>query len=473
MVISYRKIAHLIFLPLQPNDTITGICEDLHFFEEGMLYVMRKGNFYNGFQDCEEVIRRKGYPIHEDPHFHHGYYVENLAKKLSALLDVFYQNRHYHFKTVGICGTNGKTTTMMIIEKIVADKYVFSVGTHRVKGTKGTFTIRNTTPNVVTLMNLAEKAEEENCEYFIMEVSSHAIDQKRIRYLRFDYLIYTTISRDHLDYHKSLIHYRFSKYKLTKYLKRDGIVIANADEVYFNELKQIYSGRILSYGYHKAAHFQITDVSLLLDQTSFYINRFYFQSKLIAMMNVYNLSAAIAFGRMRSISYYQLYKTINAISNCQGRMDCIVKEPVQIYIDYAHTSFALQQSLQFFVSVKKQGQNLIVVTGCGGNREKEKRAEIGYYASYYSDCAIFTEDNAREEAIGSILNDMSARVCDNVVCIEQRREALDYALNIAKKNDIILVSGKGDEKTLEKNGTIFPFDDRAVMLSLLGEKVWK
>lgn len=468
--IKYKKIKKILSLHLDDDFIITGLVEDIQYVQKGMLFLVRKGKTYNGFNDVEEALSKQAIVIHEDSSFAQGYYIEGLNSKIKQLLDILYGQNYYPFKIIGVCGSNGKSSVVACLYQMLNEFRCMRIGTHRIETRTTNYQCHNTTPNIITLMHILELAKVEKIQYVIMEVSSHAIDQDRIHYLRFDYLIYTNIARDHLDYHKTLIHYRYTKYKLMKYLKVNGYVIANNDENYYGELKKMSQHSIITYGTGQA-HFQISDIQLSLLGSSFYLNRFYFNTKLLSKINVYNLSAAIALLRLLGISYYSIYKRVLDVCAKEGRMQLIYHQQFYVFLDYAHTAKAMYEVLCFMKTQCRR--NLIIVVGCGGNREKEKREEVGYYASYFGDQCIFTEDNSRDENVLDILEDMKKKAADNVVCIANRKEALEYAVNIAQKDDIILVSGKGNENTLSRKGEVIHFDDQEILLSILGEKVWK
>lgn len=468
--IKYKKIKDIIELNLDDDFIIRGFVEDIQFVKKDMLFLARKGSIYNGFNDVDVALKKDAIVIHEDVNFQKGYFIKDLHLKIQKLLDVFYKDANYSFKLIGVCGSNGKSSVVSCLYQMLNDYRCMRIGTHIIESRMSKYDSMNTTPNIITLMHALQIAKQEKIQYVIMEVSSHAIDQDRIKYLSFDYLIYTNIARDHLDYHKTLIHYRYTKYKLMKYLTFNGYVIANKDELYYQELKELCKHTLITYGCNNA-HFQISDIQLSLVGSSFYINRFYYHTNLLSKVNIYNLSAVVAMLRLLGISYYSIYKRMLNVISKEGRLQLIYDNDIYVYLDYAHTANAMYEVLKFF---KQQCINrLIIVVGCGGNREKKKREEVGYYASYFCDYCIFTEDNSRNEDVQDIIKDMKKRAKNNVKCIAERKEALEYAVNIAQKDDIILVSGKGNEKTLTRKDGEIRFDDKEVLLTILGEKVWK
>lgn len=451
-------------LGIQVEFDIKGIVEDVQYVKSQYLFIVRKGRNYNSFNDIEKALSLGALVVHENMQEKKGCFISELNRKVQTLMQYFYEGIENSFVIVGVCGTNGKSSVTSYLYELMSEYKCLKIGTHFIESSDFKWCNENTTPSEVTLMHLFHLALVSKIRYVFMEVSSHAIDLQRIRYLKFDYIIYTNIDRDHLDYHKTLIHYRYTKYKLVNNLKEKGIVIANRDELYYQELKQLCAYPIITYG-QKASHFQICDINLSHHETSFYVNRFYFHTRLLSKVNVYNLSACIALCRMMKISYHEIYKKILNLTSLEGRLEVIYDQDFSVFIDYAHSSKALYEVLRFLSILDHH--RLILVVGCGGEREKQKRSEVGYYAASFCDVCIFTEDNSRYESVYQIMEDMSLRVKDNAYLIGNREKAIEYAVKIAEKNDIILVSGKGNETFLEREGKRIPFNDKEKILKLL------
>lgn len=426
--------------------------------------MVRKGKNYNAFLDIEKALEMGAIVLHEDKNEKRGIYVFNLMKKLHDLMEVFYKDISDQFTIVGVCGTSGKSSVVSYLYEMMKHEPCMKIGTHFIESMVFTFEHENTTPNEIALMHLFHLALENKIKYIFMEVSSHAIDLNRIAYIHFDTIIYTNIERDHLDYHKSVMHYRYTKYKLMKYLKGNGFVIANKDALYFNEMKDLCKSLLISYG-QKAAHFHMGDLSLSIEGSSFYVNRFYFRTSLLSEVNIYNLCACIALFRMWKISYYDIYKRILNLKGNEGRLEIIYKKDFTVMVDYAHNSHSFYEIIRFLSTLKYH--RLILVVGCGGEREKEKRSEIGYYASNFCDICIFCEDNSRYENVDEIMKEMSIRVQKEAILIADREKAIEYAIKMAENNDIILVSGKGDEQFLLREGKKIPFNDKQKILEIL------
>lgn len=447
------------------EEFIEGIVEDILHVKEKYIFIARKGDNYNSLKDIDQAIKLGAIVLHEEKELELGYYVENLMDKIEELVALFYQNYVFNFKLIGVCGTNGKSSVVYNLYTMLNNDYhVMRIGTGMIETKNMKIMNHNTTPSVITLMNFCRIAEEEDVDIIVMEVSSQAIDENRIQFLKFDYVIYTNIERDHLDYHKTLIHYRYTKYKLVQYMKENGIIIANKDEFYFNELRELCKNPLISYGF-ECSHFQIEQMQLSMKESDFYINQYYFHTTLLGKINVYNISACIALMRFFKYSYKKIQDRISLLKSKEGRMEIIYKKHFTIMIDYAHSAKAFYEVANFLnhFSFHKK----IVVVGCGGEREVNKREEIGYYASYYFDTCIFCEDNSRNEDIQNIFFDMSKKLKKDVLYIEERKEAIQHALNIVEKNDIILISGKGNEEYMIKGNEILDFNDKKIVKKLL------
>lgn len=462
LILSAKQVSELLGVTIAID--IKGIVEDVKCVENGYLFIARKGKNYDGLKDVDLAISKGAIVLHENKELQKGYYIYDLNQKIDAVLAAFYQNICDTICIVGVCGSNGKSSVVSFLYEMMEAEKCMCIGTQFVKIANKTIQTQNTTPSKIMLMHYIYKAKLNNLKYVFMEVSSHAISEERISLLRYDAIIYTNIARDHLDYHKTLAHYRHTKYKLVHYLKETGFVIANSDEMYCSYLQKICNKKIYTYGMN-SAHFQISDVHLSLERTTFCINRFYYHTHVVSMVNVYNFASCIALLRMFDYSYFAIYKKILNIPCVKGRMEVVYNQKYCVIVDYAHTSKAFLESVTFLSSLKSN--RLIVVVGCGGEREKEKREEIGYYASKYGDLCIFTEDNTRTEKIEEIIEAMCKNIQKDVVVIVDREKALEYAIKNAQNDDIILVSGKGDEQYLFRNNDVISFNDKVKILELV------
>lgn len=464
MEIKGKDISNILGIPYPEERSITSIVENIVYVQKDSLFVVRKGSSYDSFLDIDKALTKQALVVHENKDENRGYYIEGLEEKIEVLLAMFYEGISNYFKLIGVCGTNGKSSVVSYLYDSLQEEKRIKIGTHFITCDAFVYENENTTPSKITLMHILHLAYLHQIRYVLMEVSSHAIDQKRISLLSFDYIIYTNIERDHIDYHKTLQHYRYTKYKLAHSLKETGIVIANKDELYYQELKKVCHYPIITYGLQDA-HFQIKDMQLKSNESTFFVNRYFFRMHLIGKINVYNVTAIIALLRLLAISYYSIYQKVFALRCLEGRLEVMQSHPYTLIVDYAHSAKAFYEVVSFLASLTHN--RLIVVVGCGGEREKEKRAEIGYYADCFCDIIIFTEDNSRREDVYEIMQQMQERVEKEVVQIPIREQAIQYALKIAENNDIILVSGKGNENTLIRNEEVIPYNDKETIKMIL------
>ena len=340
-------------------------------------------------------------------------------------------------KLIGITGTNGKTTSsylfyeaLKILNKKVA--YIGTIGFYKDEKIKD---LNNTTPGLLELYELLEECTD--CEYVVMEVSSHALSMGRVDTLLFDYVIFTNLTREHLNYHKTMENYAKAKQELFKKIKKNGKAIVNIDDQYADYFILPENNNI-TYG------MQDSDYRLLnYDTNSFTIfheKEYQFKTKLFGKYNVYNLLTTIILLNEENLLDPSVISKLEAP---RGRIQK-VDEDKMIFVDYAHTPDGVFNVLNAMQEIK-QGK-IYTILGCGGNRDREKRKDMGKIAAMYSDYVIFTSDNPRFEDPLEILNDMTCQLnVKNFEIIENREKAIQKGVQITQKNDILLVLGKGHE----------------------------
>ncbi|MBJ04813.1 MAG: UDP-N-acetylmuramoyl-L-alanyl-D-glutamate--2,6-diaminopimelate ligase [Flavobacteriales bacterium] len=400
--------------------------------------------------------------------------VSDSSRALAVASSNFYNHPSKKLKLIGVTGTNGKTSTVYLLYNLFT--YLnFKVGListieNRINNNK--LPSQLTTPNAVELNNLLSQMVEAGCQYCFMEVSSHAIQQNRIENLDFDIGVFTNLSRDHLDYHKTFELYRNVKKQFFNNLKLSASAIINLDDeescgVVDNTLsKKIYYSLEQSADYY--AKILQSDLNGLLMK----IDDHELSTNLIGDFNAYNILAAYAVACELNQQSNLVIRALSLAKSAPGRFNTLrTNSGLTAIIDYAHSPDALIQiisSISKFCTTKK---NLITVIGCGGNRDKGKRSIMGKIVSQYSYKSIFTSDNPRFENPDSIINDMMSDLNDeikeNVHTITNRYDAISFAVKQAKKKSIILVVGKGHEKTQEINGVKTPFDDFKIVSKLL------
>ncbi len=391
-------------------------------------------------------------------------YVDSVTCKVIMPADCFdilgIKNK---IKIIGITGTNGKTTTAAAIYSMLLDldkKVAF-------QGTRGCFINEKrcadkslTTPPILQTIANIKEAVDEGCEYFMMEVSSHAIDQKRIEGLEFALKIFTNISQDHLDYHGTMDAYTAVK---SAFFADESLKLINKDDskIRFNRKN------CMTYGVDNPSTYKVVAYSLK-DGVSGVIQKFDkmydFYSPLYGLFNLYNLLAAIsALDMLKVAPMEEICKVVESFSGVEGRMEVVSSDPL-VMVDFAHTPDGIDKVLDAL-----KDRNIIVVFGAGGDRDRDKRPKMGNIASRYAKKVIVTSDNPRSENPKEIIEDIIAGIKDkSSLHVEvDRREAIRYALHVREENEIVVILGKGDEEYQEINGEKIHFDDREVVRELI------
>jgi len=366
-----------------------------------------------------------------------------ICKDTKEFLNNYLKVNYPKIKVIGITGTNGKTTTAYLIYQAlnilnIKCAYIGTIGFYLEKKVKD---LNNTTPSSLEIFNMMNEASKNKYEYIVMEVSSHALDQGRCDFISFDYAIFTNLTEDHLDYHKTMENYALAKQKLFKDLSKINII--NNDSEYADYFK---INNYVTYGFKKS------DYNINVKKY-FSVNNNVYKTKLYGKHNVYNLSCVVVLLNLLKIPKYMIKKVIYKLKAPDGRMKTINYFSNKIIIDYAHTPDAFKNVINSLNNYHK----LYIVFGCGGNREREKRALMGNIATNCADYVIITNDNPRYEDENAILLDILKGICKNNYEIELNRgKAIEKGIQLLKKNDILLVLGKGHEKyQIIKNNKIF------------------
>ncbi len=419
-------------------------------------------------KDGDTFIALKGYK--EDGHKYILDAINNGAKKVIAergkydvetlivddtneYLYKYFKINNIDIKLIGVTGTNGKTTTCYLLYQLLNGlgckcAYIGTIG-YIVDDV--VTSLDNTTPGSLELYNLLEDSYNHNCEYVVMEVSSQALDQKRVDYLEFDAAIFTNLTRDHLDYHKTLENYIEAKRKLFYLLKDDGISLINNDDPYADNFK---IKNYKTYGF--------TDSDYTIDDENV-INSHPYDIPLIGKYNKYNVLAAISLLYELGYQYDDIKELVQNLKEPSGRMEVINYKTNRIIIDYAHTPDALQNVIN--TSLELTDGHVYVIIGCGGNRDKGKRKMMGLIATDMAYYTIFTSDNPRDEDPLDIIKDMTSNLDKDNYQIEVNREnAIKKGIQLLNNNDILLVLGKGHEKYQIIGNERLPFDDKQIVL---------
>ncbi len=424
------------------KDTYKFITDDTAKLEEETLFLITAQNkgYYDALEEKPEII----FP--------------------SDLIEIWNLSS---MKVVGVTGTNGKTTVTAAIYSFLLDLNENPA----LQGTRGLFAqekrIENksmTTPSILETLHNMKQTSDLGCKYFIMEVSSHAIDQKRIEGLEFALKVHTNVSSDHLDYHGTVEEYRRVK---SLFFADESPKLLNKDDI-----KNITYNPVgtQSYGIDEPATFKVQAFSLLHGITAGikHLQReATFHSPMVGLFNLFNLMAAIGSVQMLTCkNIEEICEVVEYFAGVSGRMEVVSREPLVI-VDFAHTDDGMHAVLE-----SMKDRDISVVFGAGGNRDKEKRPRMGAVAGRYANKIYVTSDNPRDEVPEMILEDILLGLLgkDNVTACPNRRLAIKMALDALEENEVLLVLGKGDEDYQEIKGVKHPFDDRDVVRELLAEK---
>jgi UDP-N-acetylmuramoyl-L-alanyl-D-glutamate--2,6-diaminopimelate ligase len=402
---------------------------------------------------------------------------DNAAVAAGIMVHSFYGEPSKQLKLVGVTGTNGKTTVATLLYKLFMSIDVQAGLLSTVSNMIGVETVpsTHTTPDVVTLNELLKRMVDNGCTHAFMEVSSHAVHQNRIVGLEFAGGIFTNITHDHLDYHKTFDEYIRVKKQFFDGLASTAFSISNMDDRNGAVMLQNTQADKFYYSLKSVADFKGKIIDNAITGLQMIINEMDVHFRLIGEFNAYNLLAVYAAAICLGEDKQDILQSLSNLTGAEGRFDYIIspKDSVIGIVDYAHTPDALLNVLSTIKKFQKGGEQLITVVGCGGDRDKSKRKLMGSAAAEFSSKAIFTADNPRSEDPRDILQDMHVGLDEElkrkVLTIEDRREAIRTAVMLSRPSDIILIAGKGHEKYQEIKGERFPFDDKAVLTSVINE----
>ena len=386
--------------------------------------------------------------------------VEDTLEYLNKYLYDNYYNEIKNLKLIGVTGTNGKTTTCYLLYQALnllnlKCAYIGTLGFYNQEYQK---LLNNTTPNILDIYEMLLYCKENNYKYVAMEVSSQGLFYNRLDNILFDYAVFTNLTQDHLDFHKTMENYLFEKQKLFKKLKENGKKIINIDDEYKD---YFLDKNCITYGFNDS-DYKIDSVVSNLYNMTFKINNILFNTKLIGRHNVYNLSVVIIILKLIGIEEDKIVDIVSKLNHAKGRMDTVEYKDNLIIIDYAHTPDAVEKIIK---CVSNIGRRIITIIGCGGNRDKLKRPIMGDIATKCSDYVIFTSDNPRDEDPLLIINDIVQNLDTFNYEIEENREkAIKKGIQKLEKNDILLLLGKGHEDYQIIKGVKYHFSDMEIVL---------
>jgi UDP-N-acetylmuramoyl-L-alanyl-D-glutamate--2,6-diaminopimelate ligase len=403
--------------------------------------------------------------------------VANTSEAVAYMAHQYYDAPSTKIKLVGVTGTNGKTTIATLLFKLFSELGYTCGLVSTVQNQIGDQIIpaTHTTPDAVSLNELLNTMVDAGCSHVFMECSSHAVHQHRITGLVFTGALFSNITHDHLDYHKTFEAYIAAKKGFFDALPASAFAITNSDDKRGEVMLQNTKAKKLSYGLKSSADYKGKILENALTGLVMLVNEIEVHFRLIGEFNAYNLLAVYGAAINLGIESNTALTTLSMLAGAEGRFDYIISNKQVIgIIDYAHTPDALENVLATIKKLRKGYEQVITVVGCGGDRDKTKRPIMAQTACDLSDKVILTSDNPRTEDPAQIIADMEAGLNTaakrKYISILERKEAIKAAVEFAKPEDIVLVAGKGHEKYQDINGVKHPFDDKAILLAFFNHK---
>ncbi len=473
------KVEDVLGIKVRYNYEVSGISIDSRKVKKNDIFVCIQGEKYDANDFIGEVLNKKVRTIvtsdvdvymklvHEKINIILSY---DVKKDLSTYACRFYEDISQKVCLVGVTGTNGKTTVTTLCYKYYRylGRNVALIGTNGIYINDYFFESENTTPNIITTYEMIKKAVNMGVKLVIMEVSSQGIKEGRVNGLAFDIALFTNISLDHLDYHKTFDDYFYSK---VMFLSRANKVIVNKDSNKFNDINRLIDKEIITFG-KTNANYTINDIELDIEQTTFDLlidkQNFHIQTSMLGEYNIYNIASFICIvDLLGSFNQYTLSFLLKKIT-IEGRFEVVNSNRGKFIIDFAHTPDGIESVLKLLSSLKTG--KIITVIGMGGNRDKSKREIVGRILSEYSDIIILTEDNSRNEKVMDIINDIfkgidSEKQAD-VFILPDRCEAIKKAYELSRSQDVIAILGKGNEKYIIKENEYIPYNDKEEVYKL-------
>lgn len=458
------------------SEDVCAVTADSRMVSPGGVFVAVKGvhsdghKYISGAVKCgAKAIVCEEFPLEMDENVV-WIKVSDSSLSLGYIASNFYDNPSSRLKLIGVTGTNGKTTIASLLSKVFT---MFGYKTGLISTVKymvgeQEYPSTHTTPDAVSLNSLLAQMADAGCQYCFMEVSSHAVVQHRISGLQFAGGIFTNLTHDHLDYHKTFDAYIKAKKGFFDSLPSGAFALTNVDDR--NGLVMLQNTKASQYMYSMRAMADFNGKILENQFTGMLmqINNRELWCKLVGTFNAYNLLAVYGGAVLSGLEPEQVLIAISQLESVEGRFQYIVSpDKVVAIVDYAHTPDALDNVLQTINNLRTRQEQLITVVGCGGDRDAAKRPVMAQLAAQKSDRVIFTSDNPRSEDPDEIIREMmtgvDASVKRKVIAISNRREAIHAACMMAKPGDIVFVAGKGHEKYQDIKGVKYPFDDLEVL----------
>ena len=457
---------------------ITSVCYDSRRVQPGSLFIALRGEKSDGHNFVEQAIGNGAVAIVEEQPSQKAsattIRVKDTRIAMADLAAAFYRNPSHALKLAGITGTKGKTTVAFLVKHICEQAMLGCgmIGTVRYEIGGRILPAARTTPESLDVQDLLFQIRSAGCKAAVMEVSSHALIQERVRGVEFDVAVFTNLKQDHLDYHGTMDNYFAAKTRLFENVAaqktKAGRAVINIDDDYGSRLADKMSKRlpVLTYGMGSRADFRASEFKTDFGGTSFQLDArdksYLVRLPLMGRFNIYNALAALAATSSMGVDLRAAVLSLAKAPAVPGRLEPVpAKRQFQVFVDYAHTEDSL---LNVMKTLRELSPNrLIVVFGCGGNRDKTKRPLMGAAVEQHADLAIITSDNPRKEQPEAIIDDIKKGFRgDKYEVFMDRKEAICRAVALAQQRDIVLIAGKGHETYQEFADHTIPFDDVAI-----------
>jgi UDP-N-acetylmuramoyl-L-alanyl-D-glutamate--2,6-diaminopimelate ligase len=471
------KHLHAISPLTEASPEIISIENDNRKVQQGSLFICIKGYTVDGHDFAQSAVESGAVAILAERPLKLGVpvvVVSDTSRAMAVLADAFYEHPTKQLHLIGITGTNGKTTTSHLIEKILTDagKKTGLIGTMYTKIADEILETKNTTPESLTLQKTFKRMVDARVEAAVMEVSSHALDLGRVHGCDYNVAVFTNLTQDHLDYHHTMDEYKQAKSLLFSQLgnifdeKHPKFAILNADDLASETYKKSTAAHVVTYGIDQEADIKAIDIEMTSSGTKFMLKamgqEFPMKIQLIGKFSIYNVLASVAASLVSGISIEQIIRSIENVKGVAGRVELVnAGQNFTVIVDYAHTPDSLENVLKTIQQFAKR--KIFVVVGCGGDRDRTKRPLMAKIACQYATDPIFTSDNPRSEDPLAILREMEEGVhSENYLVIPDRKEAIATAVQNASEGDVILIAGKGHETYQIIGKQVHDFDDRLV-----------
>ena len=455
---------------------INKIVFDSRQVETGDMFVAVRGTHVDGHNYISDVIRKGAVAIlcEQIPSDKNEKItwirVYDSASALGLAASNFFDNPSSKLKLVGVTGTNGKTSIATLLYRLATNLAHPSglLSTVRYMAGNKEYPATHTTPDSIAIQSMLKEMVDEGCSHAFMEVSSHAIDQKRISGLEFDIAIFTNITHDHLDYHKTFEAYLKAKKQLFDNLSSSAYALVNADDRNGKVMVQNTSAKIKTFGVRSVADFKAKIIESHFDGMLVNMDKVELWIKLIGEFNASNILAVYAAAILLGFPKEEILRIISTLDTVEGRFEYVQsKTGITAIIDYAHTPDALKNVLTTINQIRSNTSRLITVVGAGGDRDRTKRPVMGKISAEMSNRLILTSDNPRSEDTDAIISEMLDGVDpdnrNSVITISDRKEAIRTACMMAQPGDVILIAGKGHETYQEIKGVKNYFNDKQVV----------